>query len=56
MDPEYPGADETLFTSEDLTRIYREEAAAAQADGRRLTVLLAPYGAPDVSSHRHRGD
>jgi len=56
MDPEDPGADETLFTSEELTRIYREEAAAAEAAGRRLTVLLAPYGTPDVSSRRRRGD
>ena len=54
MRPEGPEIDEDLFTSEELTRIYREEAAAAAAAGRRLTVLLAPYGGPHPSSHRHR--
>jgi len=48
-----PDAGPALFTSAELTRIYREEAAAAVLDGRRLTVLLAPYGAPRVSPRRH---
>lgn len=50
---EGPDVGPALFTSAELTRIYREEAAAAAAGGRRLTVLLAPYGAPRVSPHRH---
>lgn len=41
------------FTSEELTRIYREEVAAAADAGRRLTVLLAPYGTPH-RPRRHR--
>jgi hypothetical protein len=52
MDPE----DQALFTSEELTRIYRDEAAAAAAEGRRLTVLLAPYGRPEGSPPRHGDD
>jgi hypothetical protein len=35
--------DESLFSAEELTRIYRETAAAAEETGDRLTVLLAPY-------------
>jgi hypothetical protein len=56
MEPEDPAMDRAMFTSEELTRIYREEAAAAAATGRRLTVLLAPYGMPESSPPRHRGD
>ena len=36
--------DEPWFSCEELTRIYRETAAAAEETGDRLTVLLAPYG------------
>jgi hypothetical protein len=36
--------DDSWFSSEELTRIYRETAAAAEETGDRLTVLLAPYG------------
>jgi hypothetical protein len=56
MDPEGPATEQALFTKEELTRIYREEAAAATATGNRLTVLLVPYGLPGRSSSRHRDD
>jgi hypothetical protein len=52
MEPE----NEAGFNSEELTRIYREEAAAAAPFGERLTVLLAPYGMPKAYSPRHRDD
>ncbi len=45
---------EGLFSSEELTRIYREAAAAAEEEGDRLTVLLAPYAQADVPPPRHR--
>ncbi len=45
---------EGLFSSEELTRIYREAAAAAADEGDRLTVLLAPYARADVPPSRHR--
>jgi hypothetical protein len=51
------GAEEhVLFSSEELTRIYRETAAAAEPAGDRLTVLLAPYGSSAVPQPRQRED
>ncbi len=52
MDPEMA----ELFSGEELTRIYREAAAAAADEGERLRVLLAPYCAPAVPRPRHRDD
>jgi hypothetical protein len=51
-----PNDGDDPFTSEDLTRIYRETAAAAAERGERVMVLLAPYGAPQSAAPRHRRD
>lgn len=45
-----------MFSSKDLTRIYRETAAAAEQTGDRLTVLLAPYAGREFPAPRHRDD
>lgn len=48
--------DGVTFTSEEMTRIYREAAATAEDTCERLRVLLAPYTTAEAPSPRHRGD